>query len=122
MLFVTLGSITYGYSSSIIGTTLGQPSFIRYFNLQSSSRSAAITGAINGLYQAGGVLGTLSTTLLADRSGRRKTMFCGAFCVVVGGALQAGSVHIAMFLVARLLTGLGIGKLHYVLRLRYRSR
>jgi MFS family permease len=111
VLFVTLGSVTYGYSSSIIGTTLGQPSFSRYFNLQSSSRSAVITGAINGVYQAGGIFGTLSTTLLAVRLGRCKTIFCGALCVVVGGALQAGSVHIAMFLVARLLTGIGIGKL-----------
>lgn len=111
MLFVTLGSVTYGYSSSIIATTLGQPSFIDYFNLQSSNRSATIIGAINGVYQAGGIFGTLSTTLLADRLGRRKAIFCGALCVVVGGALQAGSVHIAMFLVARLLTGIGIGKL-----------
>jgi hypothetical protein len=30
---------------------------------------------------------------------------------VVGGALQAGSVHIAMYLVFRFITGLGVGKL-----------
>ena len=102
--------MTYGYSSSIIGTTLGQPSFIDYFSLHDSEHSAAITGAVNGLYQAGGLFGTLSTTLLADQMGRRKTILLGSVCVVIGGALQAGSVHIAMFMVARFLTGLGTGK------------
>jgi MFS family permease len=121
VLFVTLGSVTYGYSSSIIGTTLGQPSFIEYFNLQSVDRSAAITGAINGLYQAGGLFGTLSTTLLADRLGRRKTIVCGSFFVVIGGALQTGSIHIAMFMVARFLTGIGIGKLQ-AWRYSFRNR
>lgn len=38
-------------------------------------------------------------------------MFIGATLAWVGGALQAGSVHIAMFIVSRLITGLGIGML-----------
>ena len=33
ILFVTFGSLTYGYSNSIIATTLGQPSFNAYFEL-----------------------------------------------------------------------------------------
>ncbi|CAG9996134.1 unnamed protein product [Clonostachys byssicola] len=111
VLFVAIGSITYGYCSSIIGTTLGQPSFVEYFALQPSDRTDALVGAINGLFQAGGVFGTLSTTLLADRLGRRKTILAGAMAAVLGSALQTGSVHIAMFMVARLITGFGIGNL-----------
>lgn len=42
--------------------------------------------------------------------GRKKALFAGAAVSLLGGALQAGSVHIAMYLVARLLTGYGIGK------------
>ena len=69
-----------------------------------------MTGAINGLYQAGGLFGAISVLWIPDKVGRRWAIFIGgAFCVV-GGALQAGSVHIGMFLVARLLSGYGIGK------------
>jgi len=42
--------------------------------------------------------------------GRRKALLFGGVMSVVGGGLQAGSVHIAMYLVARLVTGFGIGK------------
>jgi len=38
ILFVALGSLTYGYASSIIATTLAQPSFIAYFNLNPKTR------------------------------------------------------------------------------------
>lgn len=107
---MAVGSVTYGYCSSIIGTTLGQPSFLEYFDLYKVDRSAAMTGAINGLFQAGGLFGTLSTTLFADKLGRRKTIFVGASFAVVGSALQTGSVHIGMFMVARFITGIGIGQ------------
>lgn len=111
--FVALGSCTYGYSSSIIATTLGQPTFIAYFDLDPTTRSNAndILGAINGLFQAGGLLGTLSCIATADRYGRRKAILIAAVICIVGGGFQSGSVHIAMYLVARLITGIGIGEM-----------
>ncbi|KAL4808578.1 general substrate transporter [Aspergillus unguis] len=109
--FATFGSIAYGYSAAIIGSTLGQPLFLAYFGLDTASNSAALQGAINGLFQAGVLFGTLTFGLLADRLGRRKAIFTASVTTVIGGALQAGSVHIAMFLVARFITGFGIGGL-----------
>lgn len=47
---------------------------------------------------------------LPDKLGRRWALFIGALICLIGGALQAGSVHVGMFLVARLLTGYGVGK------------
>lgn len=110
MLFVALGSLTYGYSASIIATTLAQPSFVSYFHLDTRSNSAQLQGAINGLFQSGGLVGTLSCTATADFLGRRKALFVGAIVSLIGGALQAGSVNIGMYLVMRFITGLGIGK------------
>jgi MFS family permease len=109
--FVALGSLTYGYSSSIISTTLGQPSFLAYFALDTRSNATQIEGAINGLFQAGGLFGSLSCIKSADLLGRKKAIFCAAVVTVFGGALQAGSVHIAMYLVFRLVTGFGVGML-----------
>ncbi|KAK5057651.1 hypothetical protein LTR84_011652 [Exophiala bonariae] len=111
ILLATLGSISYGYSSCIIATTLGQPSFITYMKLDLYSNAVQLIGAINGLYQAGGLLGTLYVGLTGDRLGRRWAIFSASAITVVGGALQTGSVHVGMFMAARFITGLGIGAL-----------
>jgi len=66
-------------------------------------------GAINGLFQAGGLFGALSCTASADWLGRKKAIFVASLFAVVGGALQAGSVNITMYIVMRMITGLGIG-------------
>lgn len=109
-MFVALGSLTYGYCSSIIATTLGQPTFLTYFQLDTKSNAADLMGAINGLFSTGGLLGALSCLYTANAWGRKYAILFGAGCCIGGGGLQAGSVHIAMFLIARLLTGLGIGE------------
>lgn len=109
VLFVALGSLTYGYCASIIATTLGQPSFVTYFELDTRSNAADLIGAINGLFQAGGLVGALSCSQTADWLGRRKAILVASVVSVIGGALQAGSVNIAMYIAMRFVTGLGIG-------------
>lgn len=95
--------------ASIIGTTLGQPTFVAYFNLTTASNASQLEGAMNGLFQAGGLLGCFLAGWAADQLGRKRTMFIVTTISIVGGALQAGSVAMAMFLVARFVTGFGIG-------------
>ncbi|KAL4912322.1 general substrate transporter [Aspergillus aurantiobrunneus] len=109
--FATLGSISYGYSASIISTTLGQPTFLAYFTLDTGPNADSLKGAINGLFQAGGLFGVLIAGWKADKFGRCRAIFASTVITIVGAALQAGSVHIAMYLVARFVTGFGIGGL-----------
>lgn len=45
----------------------------------------------------------------ADRLGCKKAIFIGSLLATIGGALQAGSVAMAMFLVFRFVNGLGVG-------------
>ncbi|PYH78319.1 MFS general substrate transporter [Aspergillus uvarum CBS 121591] len=63
--FVAVGSLTYGYCSSIISSTIGQPGWYTYFNLPqegqpgyASTTTSAISTA-NGVYSAGGAVGCL---------------------------------------------------------------
>ncbi|PWN92433.1 general substrate transporter [Acaromyces ingoldii] len=111
IVFATLGSITYGYCSCIIATMLSQTSFTGYMGLQRATNATQLSGAINALYQVGALFGTLSSGYTSDRFGRRKAIFLACIMVIIGGGLQAGSVHVAMFMAARFITGIGIGNL-----------
>jgi MFS family permease len=64
-----------------------------------------LTGAMNGLFQGGGVFGSLAVGPVADKLSRRGSIGLAACICLVGGALQCGTVNVAMFLVARFITG-----------------
>lgn len=66
---------------------------------------------MNGLFSAGAFMGCWTMGVLCDSLGRKKSLLVGTSIALVGTALQAGSVHIGMFLVARWLTGYGAGGL-----------
>ena len=103
--------MTYGYTNSIIATTLGQPTFYEYFGLDTRPDANDIIAAMNGLFQVGGLLGTLSCIWTADKFGRRMALCINGVVVTIGGALQAGSVAIPMFIVFRFVAGWGTGAL-----------
>lgn len=67
------------------------------------------TGTIIALYTVGGIFGALSCFFLGDIWGRRKTIFITNFVTIIGAILMASSFHLAQFIVARLILGLGIG-------------
>lgn len=46
---------------------------------------------------------------ICDALGRKKSLYVATCIAILGGALQAGSVAVPMFLVARWLTGFGVG-------------
>ncbi|OQU95814.1 hypothetical protein CLAIMM_01981 [Cladophialophora immunda] len=112
-----LGSLSYGYSFSIVSTTLGQPSWYTYFDLSQDPTNPrydftnSILGTINGVFSAGGCFGALFVAWACDRLGRRSSILLAGPVAVVGGALQGGAAHIAMFLVGRLLSGFAVGML-----------
>lgn len=88
-----------------------ETSFTGYMGLQLATNATQLSGAINALYQVGALFGTLSSGYTSDRFGRRKAIFLACIMVIIGGGLQAGSVHVAMFMAARFITGIGIGNL-----------
>ncbi|KAF2642444.1 MFS transporter [Massarina eburnea CBS 473.64] len=106
LLFVGLGSVTYGYTASIIGTTLGQPSFIEYFELDHRRKNSTdLIATTNGLFQAGGVIGTLLLPNISDRYGRKWGIAIAAILAIISGAVLAGSTHIAEFIFFRFIAG-----------------
>jgi len=113
--FVALGSLTYGYCASIIGSTIGQPGWYRFFNLPREGQpgyATTTTHAIataNGLFSTGGAVGALFIMWSADFFGRKRNIQFGSLLAIVGGAFQGGAAALAMFQVGRFISGLGIG-------------
>ncbi|GIZ41863.1 hypothetical protein CKM354_000515200 [Cercospora kikuchii] len=105
LLFVSIGSMVYGYTASIIGSTLGQPTFIAYFQLATRPNGTQLIAATNGLFQAGGVIGTLTLPLFTDRWGRKAGLGVSALLALISGAALAGSTHIIVFLIFRFIAG-----------------
>lgn len=112
VVFVAVGTIASAYGLAIIGSTVGQPSFYTYFNLPAQGQpgyahTSNIIGALNGVNSGGGVIGALIQAWTADYYGRRWTILFGCAVLIIGGAICAGSVNIAMFIVGRALAGVG---------------
>ncbi|TPX10396.1 uncharacterized protein E0L32_008615 [Thyridium curvatum] len=86
--FVALGSFTYGFNASIMGTVFGLAPFFSYFNLSLTGPDAdyanSMIGATNGLFSAGGIVGCLLMIRLADKFGNQPT-------AVAPGILGLGS-------------------------------
>jgi MFS family permease len=70
----------------------------------------SILGAVNALFGAGAAFGAIVQGWTADWLGRRKAMALAAVLAFLGGALTAGSVHIAMLIAVRFIQGFGLGQ------------
>ncbi|KAK5046457.1 hypothetical protein LTR84_008260 [Exophiala bonariae] len=76
--FVALGSFTYGFNSAIMGLVIGLPAFFQYFHISlNDTNGNQITGATNGLYSGGGIIGCALVPWLLDRLGRTRIMLIG---------------------------------------------
>jgi len=91
---------TYGYSSSIIGSTIGQPGWYEYFDLPQTgepgygNRTTNVIATANGLFSAGGAVGCLLIMWAAMALGRKRCIQFGALMCILGGALQGGAAAV----------------------------
>jgi len=107
VIFMCLGSASYGYSAAIIGTTLGQPSFITYMGLDTAPNSSSLLGAITALFYVGGVAGSFCHSFVSNKFGRKASVSTGAVFILISGALLTASVDVAMFITFRFFNGWG---------------
>ena len=72
------------------------------------SPKGATKGIIAAIYSLGAICSLPFIPAFNDRFGRRWSIFFGSCVMIVGAAIQAASVHVGMYLVARWLLGFGI--------------
>ncbi|OJJ95413.1 hypothetical protein ASPACDRAFT_55109 [Aspergillus aculeatus ATCC 16872] len=98
--FVAVGSMNYGYCSSIISSTIGQPGWYTYFSLPQEGQLGNT---------AGGAAECLFIMWSCDFFDCKRNIQLGAFLAMFGGALQGAASSLSMFQAGRFICGLGIG-------------
>ncbi|KAK8844527.1 hypothetical protein IAR55_006373 [Kwoniella newhampshirensis] len=94
-----------GYDGSLMTAVLAMPHFQNTFH---SGTTGSKVSVIFSLYTVGAMIGAPFAAVLSDRFGRRKGMFCGGIVIILGMIIGVTSKHMAQFVVARFVLGIGI--------------
>lgn len=110
----------------MIAGSFGEPTFIEKF-LSGPDASARTDGIIGGFvfpkvvciqsanyvhpssFLGGAIIGSVVQSLISSAWGRRAATGVAAFLFILGNSLDAGAVHISMFIVGRVIAGVAGG-------------
>lgn len=107
VLMIISSSVTatvIGYDGSMMNALNILPSYTDYFQLSTATLSLNTASVWMGATLAGLFFGKIT-----DWLGRKKAMYVAAILTIFAVVLQAAAQNIAMFVVARILIGLGTG-------------
>ncbi|WRT69911.1 uncharacterized protein IL334_006902 [Kwoniella shivajii] len=94
-----------GYDGSLMTAVLAMPHFQNTFHSGTTGTKVSI---IFAMYTVGAMAGAPFAAVISDRFGRRKAMFAGGIVIITGMVIAATAKHVAQFVVARLILGVGI--------------
>lgn len=101
----SLGGFLFGVDTGIIGPVTVMPDFTQY----AKDPSPTIHGLIVSSILIPAALSSFFAGRLADALGRPKAIAIGSLMFGLGAALEAASIHIAMFVCGRVMEGVGEG-------------
>jgi MFS family permease len=79
------------------------------FETTFNSPSPTITGLIVAIYEVGCFLGSVATSIFGESLGRKKSILIGVIIMIIGAVLQASSYGRPQMVVARVVSGVGMG-------------
>jgi len=91
-----------------MGGLVNNKPFLQTFDLD-LDRDGKIIGTIVAIYDIGCCIGALLSSLYAERLGRRTSILMGCSCMIVGALFQTCASSLAILLLGRILSGLGMG-------------
>ena len=104
-LLCSLGGFLFGVDTGIIGPA----TVMREFKNFAGDPSPTMHGLIVSSILVPASISSFFAGKLADSLGRTRGIAIGSLVVAAGAALEASSVHIAMFIVGRIIQGVGQG-------------
>ncbi|KAJ5610509.1 hypothetical protein N7510_007228 [Penicillium lagena] len=102
----SVNGVLFGMDTGIIGPVTDMKDFKASFG---GSQNSTIHGLIVSSILIPAALSSFFAGHVADRLGRPKGISIGVFIFGVGAAIEAGAVRLAMFIVGRVVEGLGEG-------------
>ncbi|SNX86572.1 probable sugar transporter [Melanopsichium pennsylvanicum] len=97
-----------GYDNGVMGGIVGLGEFNKTFH----NPDASTIGNIVSLYEIGCFFGALSTFLIGDYLGRRRTILLCSLIMIVGAIIQAASSSVGVMILGRIISGLGMGAIN----------
>ncbi|GAB1211575.1 hypothetical protein ATERTT37_000698 [Aspergillus terreus] len=88
---------------------IGPVTVMKSFTEQFGSQSATVHGLLVSSILIPAAISSFFAGFLADKLGRPKGISIGALIFGIGAALEAAAVHIAMFVIGRVIEGIGEG-------------
>lgn len=71
--------------------------------------STLMVGTITALYDVGAVAGAVAAAFTAEPLGRKRTFLLGTVILIIGTILMGSAYERVQFMIARIITGVGIG-------------
>ncbi|KAJ1324607.1 hypothetical protein MN608_10675 [Microdochium nivale] len=106
--------ITSGFDSQLINTLQYSETFNSYFGNGYVGKDnkpgiqPSILGFMNACYQLGTIFAVPIAPWLNDRFGRRWSIMSGSIIMMIGALIQGFAQHVAMYIIARMILGVGI--------------
>lgn len=113
---ITIVAVTdfllFGYDQGVMSGIISAPAFVKAF--PQVDGDSTYEGFVVSIYAVGCFLGACFIFIFGDKLGRRKSIFLGAFVMIIGVIIQIASVPpshgaTAQFIVGRCITGVGNG-------------
>ncbi|RAK88553.1 general substrate transporter [Aspergillus costaricaensis CBS 115574] len=103
LLVPLLSSSTFGYDGSLMNGLQSLEQWQDYFN----NPTGSLLGTIVAAQSIGSVIALPFLGNLCDWYGRKPILLAGLIIICIAAAIQCASVNLAMFIVARILIGIG---------------
>lgn len=97
-------SVTIAYDGSLMGSLNVMPSYNKYFNVTTRTQ-----GIMSGATFAGAIVIAPIASKLIDWKGRKMGILLSALLNILGAVIGAASQNTGMFIVGRVLVGMGVG-------------
>jgi MFS family permease len=104
--------LLFGYDQGVMSGIISAPAFQAAF--PQVKGDSTYEGFVVSIYACGCFLGAITIFLVGDKLGRRKSIFLGAFIMIIGVIIQVACAPpnggaTAQFIVGRCITGIGNG-------------
>ncbi|KAL1989240.1 hypothetical protein VTN96DRAFT_2 [Rasamsonia emersonii] len=101
----TIGGLIQGFDVSSMSAIIGTKQYKSYFHNPNSVLQGGITASMAG----GSLLGSIFSTFISDRFGRRDSLFVACVIWIIGSTLMCAVQNVAMLIVSRMINGFAVG-------------